>query len=78
MSSFGRSRNNIDTRLIGFPPRTTMRGGNDIAILRHLSLPAPPCFLSCTCLHLSVTQAQVSVMGTVEKPACQHRDRQGI
>ena len=38
MSSFGRSRNNVDTRLIGFPPCTTMRGGNDIAILRHLYL----------------------------------------
>ncbi|MCH8118545.1 MAG: hypothetical protein IIC00_02320 [Planctomycetes bacterium] len=41
MSSFGRSRNNVDTRLIGFPPRTTMRGGNDIAILHHLYLPVP-------------------------------------
>ncbi len=42
MSNSGRSRNNIDTRLIGFPPPTEftphrdagMRGGNDIAILR--------------------------------------------
>jgi len=41
MSNSGRSRNNVDTRLIGFPPRTTMRGGNNIAILRHLYLPAP-------------------------------------
>ena len=46
MSSSGRSRNNVDTRLIGFPPRTEftphrdagMRGGNDIAILHHLYL----------------------------------------
>ena len=45
----GRSRNNVDTRLIGFPPRTEftphrdagMRGGNDIAILHHLYRPAP-------------------------------------
>ncbi len=48
MSNCGRSRNNVDTRLIGFPPRTTVRGGNDIAILHHLYLPAPPCFLACT------------------------------
>ena len=40
MSSSGRSRNNVDTRLIRFPPRTTMRGGNDIAILHHLYLAA--------------------------------------
>jgi len=44
MSSSGRSRNNVDTRLIGFPPRTEFtphRGagrGNDIAILHHLYL----------------------------------------
>ena len=42
MSSFGRSRNNIDTRLIGFPHRDAgMRGGNDIAILRQFGC-APP------------------------------------
>ncbi len=41
MSSFGWGRNNVDTRLIRFPPRTAMRGGNDIAILHHLYLPAP-------------------------------------
>ena len=34
MSSSGRSRNNVDTKLIGFPPRITMRGGNDIAIMQ--------------------------------------------
>jgi len=45
MSNCGRSRNNVDTRLIGFPPRTTMRGGNDIAILHHLYLSAPRAFL---------------------------------
>ena len=41
MSNCGRSRNKVDTRLIGFPPRTEFtphrdagaRGGNDIAIL---------------------------------------------
>ena len=58
----GRSRNDIDTRLIRFPPRTEftphrdagMRGGNDIVILRHLYLPAPPCLLACTCQSLEV------------------------
>ncbi len=33
MSNCGHSRNNIDTRLIRFPPRIVMRGGDDIAIL---------------------------------------------
>ncbi|MCH7558525.1 MAG: hypothetical protein IIB56_13850 [Planctomycetes bacterium] len=63
MSSFGRSRNNVDTRLIGFPPRTTMRGGNDIAILRHLYLPA-----ATTCACTRVTAGVSVVPMTTKRP----------
>ncbi len=72
MSSSGRSRNNVDTRLIRFPPRTTVRGGNDIAILHHLYLPAPPVL---SCLHLSVLGTPPEGVPAIRRPQADKRDK---